>query len=358
MSLSSAADCESAMPRKPPKLEHVKYVRSRGHLYAYFNTGQKKNGKPIYNRLPDPGAIGFHDSYAAMVGGRTKRQKVGYTVADMVRDYERSAKFASHAVNTQKLYATTFRQIVKLLGDAEVNQVQRSDIQIILDNALAGPGARKIFLILVAVLYKWGRDNGKATEDPTAGIDRAKGGSHEPWPETAIEEALKSEDDVIRLVVHLLYFTGQRIGDVCKMRWSDIKDGVMHVVQQKTGKELWIPLLSELTAELSRTPKRGLTILAWPEGGAYSPEYIRKKIVAFTAKQGARRVPHGLRKNAVEAFLGAGCSVAETGAMTGQSYRIVEYYARRIDQRTMAKAAVFKLENKRGSGKQGGKHAK
>lgn len=37
--------------------------------------------------------------------------------------------------------------------------------------------------------------------------------------------------------------TGQRIGDVLDMRWSDIQDDGMMVRQSKTGKELWLPLL-------------------------------------------------------------------------------------------------------------------
>lgn len=53
------------MAPKLPKLDHVKYVHRRGRVYAYFNTGQKKAGKPIYMRMPNPGAIGFYDSYAA-----------------------------------------------------------------------------------------------------------------------------------------------------------------------------------------------------------------------------------------------------------------------------------------------------
>ena len=42
------------MARKLPKLEHVKYVRAKGKLYAYFNTGRKNSaGHPIRVRLPD-----------------------------------------------------------------------------------------------------------------------------------------------------------------------------------------------------------------------------------------------------------------------------------------------------------------
>jgi hypothetical protein len=66
-------------------------------------------------------------------------------------------------------------------------------------------------------------------------------------------------------------------------------------------------------------------------------------------------VPHGLRKNAVIALLKAECSVAEVSAITGQTFAVVEYYARQVDQRRLSKAAILKLENKRGTGKPKGK---
>ena len=34
--------------RKLPRLEHVKFVKSGGKVYPYFNTGEKRDGKPVY----------------------------------------------------------------------------------------------------------------------------------------------------------------------------------------------------------------------------------------------------------------------------------------------------------------------
>ncbi len=41
-------------------------------------------------------------------------------------------------------------------------------------------------------------------------------------------------------------YTGQRRSDVVKMGYQHVKDGMISVVQQKTGKRLWIPLHSDL----------------------------------------------------------------------------------------------------------------
>jgi integrase len=345
------------MAPKHPRLEHVRYVRAKGKTYAYFNTGKKKpDGRPIYAPLPPPDSVGFLDSWAAMKGARTKRNKVEYTLADLVRDYELSPTYGGLKRNTQILYTKTLIRISQLLGKFPLHDLKRSDVQVVLDKSMAGPGAYNIFLVVLRIICKWAEERGKVTQKPANDIRRLKTGEHQPWPEPVLTAALQSDDDLVRLSVSLLYFTGQRIGDVCKMRWSDIRDGMIEVVQQKTDKLLWIQILDDLSAELARTPKRGLTILAGRDGRPVTDEMIRKRLQAFTLSMGVKTVPHGLRKNAVIAFLEAGCSLAEVASISGQTHKMVEYYAKRINQRNLAKAAVLKLETKRGLRKRGENH--
>lgn len=343
---------------KAPKLEHVKFVHRKGRTYAYFNTGQKKsNGAAIYAPMPPFGSVGFYDTYATMLAHRTKRGTAAYTVAQMAREYEYSSTFKDLAKGSQDLYSITLRRISALLGEFPANDLERGDIQPVLDNEMSGPGAHNIFVAVLGALYKWGRDREKTTLEPTRGIKRLKIGEHDAWPEGLLEAGLTSEDDRIRLLVSLHYFTGQRVGDVCAMRWSDVRDGVINIVQEKTNKEMWIPVLTELATELARTPKRGIFILTDEAGRPIEPRTVLKELKAFAKAHGHKIVTHGLRKNAVNAFLEAECSVAEVGAITGQSYKMVEHYAKQINQKRMAKAAVVKLENKRGTGKRSGKPA-
>lgn len=58
-------------------------------------------------------------------------------------------------------------------------------------------------------------------------------------------------------------------------------------------------------------------------------------------------VPHGLRKNAVNSLLLAGCSIAEVAAITGQTYQIVEHYAAQINRRKLAGGAIVKFDKSR-----------
>lgn len=339
---------------KPPSIPHVKYVTRRGKLYAYFNTGQKKDGKPIYHPMPHPAHPGFYDSLAALNAGRTKRENRAYTVEEMIEDYRKSPDWERLALGSQKFYEAAFRRIREAFGDWPVNDVEAEYVEKEMDS-LSGDGARNAFFSVLGILYSWGRRRRKTANEPTKDIKKIPGGQHEPWPEEVLEAALACDSPRVRLAVHLLYFTGQRIGDVCAMRWNDIKpDGRIHVRQQKRGKLVKVPLMSELEAELARLPKRGITILTNWRGQPVGDQTIRKELQAFTRKMGIETVPHGLRKNAVNTFLEAGCSVAEVASITGQSYRVVERYAARVNNDHLSEAAILKFENKRGTGNRTG----
>lgn len=340
---------------KRPDLPHVKYVKAKGKLYAYFNTGKKKDGKPIYQALPSPGSVGFYDSYSAMCGARTKRQAVSYTIADLAEEYQESTLFKAKPLGTRKYYTSTLKRITALLGSFPVNDLRRDDIQLVLDNEMAGPGAHNAFLALLGIIYTFARKRQKTELEPVKDFDKLPTGEHEAWPEHILEAGLNAAHDRTRLAVHLLYFTGQRIGDVMAMRWSDVKNGRVYVVQQKTGKKLRIPIHRELQAELDRTPKRGVTIITAQDGRAMTPQVVRRELKSLCASFGLELVPHGLRKNAVNSLLEAGCTVAEVAAITGQTYRIVEQYAAQVDQERLGSAAIIKFENKRGIGKRSGK---
>lgn len=345
---------------KLPALPHVKYVRAKnGQVYAYFNTGQVQNGRPIRKRLPDPASPSFYDTYAAYCAGRQKRKAVSDTFGGLVDDYLRSVEYRSKAAGTQKLYAIQLGKAVAAMGSLSVDTIAYAHLHAVLDKNEWGAGSRNMFIAAIGAVYQWARQRGRTERNPTKDFVRAKGGQHEPWPEVVLEAALRSDDDFVRLAVHLLYFTGQRISDVCVMRWNDIRDGILTVTQRKTRKTLEIPVARELQTELERTPKRSLTILTGRQGRPISPDRARAILQAFTTTHGVQTVPHGLRKNAVIALLEFGCTIAEVAAITGQTYAMVEHYAARVNNRRLGESAILKFDAGRNANrKTSGKKAK
>lgn len=332
---------------KLPKLDHVKYVRAKGNVYAYFNTGKKVDGKPVYVRLPAPSAPDFYSRYGALVAGRTKRASTIYTVANLIDDYAGSIEFRGRADNTRKSYHIQLEKLRARLGKFAVNAITPAHIRTILDSEGWGAATQNIFVAVIGAAYAWGRQRDKATIEPIKDIGKQKTGQHEPWPEDIIEAALAAKDGRVRLAVHLLYFTGQRIGDVCALRWGNVRGGRIRLIQQKGGKAMSIKIHSDLQAELDRTPRQGITILTGANGSKVTAQSIREELQAFTAALGAKTVPHGLRKNAVIALLEEGCTVAEVASITGQTFEVVEHYAARVNNDKLSDTAMLKFEGRK-----------
>jgi len=327
-------------------LRHVKRVRAKGRVYGYFDTGQRdKDGKRIYapmGRMDDPA---FGSRYAAMLGHRTRRERAGalITVPMLVGLFQKSEKYRSLAKASRASYDIYLNMFAEGMPTAPAGEIERRDILLLMDRLADRPAAANIALGAIASMYKWSRDRHTAN-DPCSGIERFATGEHQPWPDHVLDAALSCDDETVKLAVHLLYYTAQRIGDVCGMRWPDIHGDTISLRQQKTGKALDIPLHRALRDMLAKTPRHGLFILSRPNGSGMGHWLVRGRIKTWLTKQGADLVPHGLRKNAVNALLEAGCSVAETSAISGQSFAMVEYYARKRSQAKLGSAAILKWE--------------
>lgn len=334
---------------KLPKLKYVKYVRSKGKLYAYFDTGQKKAGdKRVWAKLPAPSATGFYDSYLVMMGHRQRRREVVQTVAGLCDEYEKSPEFRKLAMGTQKFYTSTMRRVREQLGKFPIDAVERRHVREVIENRIEGVGSKNAFRAVVGVLYAFARGRDMTRAEPTKDLKQVKTGSHEPWPPEVLEAGLKAEHGRTRLAINLLYYTGQRIGDIVRLRWSDIREGVIYITQQKTGKPMAIPLHSSLRAELDSTARLGEYVICTYEGRQMTDQVVRRELKALAEMFGLELVPHGLRKNAVNALLEAGATVPEVGAITGQSFNMVEHYARRVSVKRLSQAAMDKFENATG----------
>lgn len=328
------------------RLKYVWQIKSKGKAYLWFNTGLKKrNGRPALVRLPEAGSAEFGTKYAALLATRTKSQNRKRLIAfnEMAHTYQLSPKFRNRALGTQRTYQFYINRMVEMFGDWPASEIDRQDIRTLLEGL--GPGAQKMQLNVARTIYGYGISQDLIMNDPTEKmmIDH-DAVPHEPWPQDVIEKGLAGPQ---RLAIALLYFTGQRISDVCRMRWSDIEDGVITVIPQKTIKHrkvLHIELHPRLAEILAEVPKSLTTIIATPRGRPLKTDTLRLRIQQAV---GSEYKPHGLRKNAVEALLECGCTLPEVASITGQTMQVIEHYAKGINNRKLAKSAMGKWGNRK-----------
>ena len=194
----------------------------------------------------------------------------------------------------------------------------------------------------MGALFAWAMDNDKARENPARGVKKYKAKPHPKWPEALVEEGLA--DPQVGMAVALLYFTGQRIEDVCRMSWADIRGDYMLVWNEKKDKQVEVAILPELGEMLERQEKTSTAILTNANGQPWTQSGLRQKLQDWAKARGHKVVPHGLRKNAVIALLEAGCTAAQVSGITDQSIQMVEHYALEVNKLALGRAAVVKLD--------------
>jgi integrase len=211
------------------------------------------------------------------------------------------------------------------------------------------PGKANAILRSLGAIYAWAAKPGRryVKENIASGVDQFDMGEHQPWPIGLVQMAL--DDPQMRLPVGLLYFTGQRISDVVKMGHGNLARGVLALTQQKTGKKLRIVIHRQLAEIIEAdAPKDRILFLVNEHGKPLTESGLRQRIQKWAKDRGFEIVPHGLRKNAVNALLEAQCTTAEIAAITGQTIQMIEHYGKDHDREHLSRSAVVKFERRTG----------
>src|SRR5262249_26037818 len=164
---------------------------------------------------------------------------------------------------------------------------------------------------------------------------------------TAIETVRNGAAPELWWAAALALYSGQRQGDVLAMKWSDVREGLLSVVQEKTDCHIVVPVHRDLAPILADIPKRSVFVLTSSNGTPWTKDGFKTSWgrMATKLKLPPGLVFHGLRKSAVVMLLEAGCTDAEVSAITGQSRQMVEHYAQQVNRKKLAASAILKWEN-------------
>jgi integrase len=334
-------------------LPYIRVINpKRGGTYYYFDTGRKNaNGGKLYVRLPDVSDPGFGGSYASCKAARTRRANIAarpqaMTFATLVGLYFKSPNFRALGTGTQAYYIRYMELVAREWKAAPLVDVTPADVRELLDEYGDQVGVSNTILKVVRVAFAWAKERSYVEANPAKEIPRLDSTPHAPWPDHILQAGLASDNENVRLMVAILYYTALRISDAAKLTWSVLAENGITVVPQKTRKKkptpMFIPLHPELRRILESATPRHVTILSNIGGtGPATKESALKLLKPLSAATGENIVTHGLRKNAVIALLEAGCSVAETASISGQSLQLVEHYAAARNQRKLATAAIL-----------------
>jgi integrase len=332
----------------------------------------RRAGKTI--QLPgSPGDPKFEAAYAAALAGRpvqkaeVHRLPTGASPKSLRAAWQKLVSgtpdwkaLDPETRHTQTLIAERFLRspVVEgeplTFGDVAVSDLQRRHIKAILAARSDTPHAAGHLLTLIRKLTGVALDEEWIDYDPTFRIKvRAQYRGWRAWPDD-IRQAYEIRwplGTTARTVYALALYFGHRRSDVATVKWSDLEVAAGNVVQQKTGKALWIPMLPELITALEAVERRGEYVVLTQYGRPFSVKALGIRMQHWTKRAG---IPpgytlHGLRKTLGKMLAESGATTREIMSILGHnSIAHAELYTREAEQKMLASAGMQKLAKRRG----------
>ncbi len=324
------------------RIKHLRRVRSKGKTYWYHRLTGERLPDDENERLRRVLEINMETE------APSRRVKVG-SVEALANVYRASGAFKQLADSTQHNYATRLRQICDLWGDFPIASIQRKHVIAMQDRHADTPATADRLVMVLRVLLAFAMDREYRADNPAKGVKKLRRPrdveGHTPWPDWATDKFLTAHDGaVMGLAAALGLYTGQRKGDVLRMRWSDITAGRISVRQGKTGTRLEIPLHSQLAAVLAQHKPRSPMILTTGRGRPFTGSNFRnhfRKAIEAAGLQDLGLSFHGLRYAAADQLAELGCSLKEIASITGhKSLAMLAKYTAGADQRRLSGAAI------------------
>ena len=242
------------------------------------------------------------------------------------------------------------------LGALSVQEIRPSLVQAFMDGLADRPGKQSAALRALKQLERWAIVRELLPRQITLGVEIGEfDGGHIPWTDAQVLAGeLHARPDLAR-VITLAANTGQRGSDLVRMCPTDVEtyNGMqgINVRQQKTGRVIWVPILSPLAKAMEAWERRPGPFLRRPGGLPWTRKDLsnhwereRDRNPELAEHRTIPLVLHGLRGHACVRLKRAGVTAIQIADMVGMSVDMVEHYCRFSVQKENAVAAVIQLE--------------
>ncbi|MBD2782501.1 phage integrase Arm DNA-binding domain-containing protein [Xenorhabdus szentirmaii] len=184
----------------------------------------------------------------------SRKLKTGISVTGWLDEY---LKIQNERLNAGEIKLNTLKQKIapveafrKHCGNVSINNIQTKDIATLVDEYKERGQSRMaqiIRMVLIDVFKEAqhagevppGYNPAKATKMPINRVKRQRLNLDE-W-QVIFDQAGQTQR-YLQNAMLLALVTGQRLGDIAKLRFDDVWDDHLHIVQEKTGTKLALPL--------------------------------------------------------------------------------------------------------------------
>lgn len=353
---------------KIPFVQRIK--RANGRIDLYFRRGDFREG-PLLSLDNTEELRAEVDAILRRIEQaiQAKTPRAG-TVGAMLKQYNKSAEFLALARSTQREYQRLIDEIEDDAGNTLLAEVTATWMRDMRDAwAVRGYKAANDRLQVLKNALEPAIDDGRVKEDPFARLKKVRrphdtDEAHPTWEDhevqAVIDLALTRKMPGLARAIALGRWGGFRRGTICSLPRNARLDA--HDEHGRAYKRLyWITekrrVLADkredgrLTALLSSTPNRALTIAYNQRGDPWKPRQLNQavdRLIDHLAK--ANRVRpnltiHGLRHaRGVELALAGATDAEIMSQLEHATDRAAKIYRRQADRRQMADAAQSKVD--------------
>ena len=333
------------------RLEMKNVCQKAGRFYFR----RKVDGKDHYIRLPSPDDPAFAAAYARLAAAEDERAPPAPgTFAALAPLFRKNLTAQTLATATRANYLRYVDMIEADIGSRPVKTMRPVHIYILRDRYEDRPGTWNNYLTVLRLMLAFAVRRDWRGDNPATGIEKLAVGEHLPWPDRVLDAALCAATPITRLAIITGLCSVQRIGDCIRMRRNWISGGIMQLTQEKTKKQVAIPMHPLWTAEIAKIEARAVTILHDRSGKPFSEDAtlrerindlmagpavqaaIAESIAAGECPADARFTFHGLRKNGACLLKEWGMTDEEIDAIAGMGVDMVRHYTRHVRVRRIA----------------------
>lgn len=347
-------------PNMQVRLKGINTVRKRladrtiKTFYYHRSTGK---------RLPDdPTTLAFREAYDE--AERVTPRDLG-TIGGLIREYLNSPKFHKKRESTQREYKRMLTNVEARFGTMPLGalaspKVIGKFIDYQEEVGLERPREADNRLTVFSAVLSYAKSKGRIARNPLEGFERLYDANRSDiiWTEGAISTFMAGAPIELQRAMILAIHTGQRYGDLVRLRWTDFDGEWINLKQSKTEKLVSVKATRALKSMLTATPRQGPFILTRRDGKPWHTLRNDKELGKQWRDHMVRCGLYGndpktrlrfndLRGTAVTLLAEAGATVPQIASITGHKLesvtRILERYLART--RELSDAAISAFEN-------------
>lgn len=330
----------------------IQTVRKNGREYHYYAPGRGTD------RAGDRVALG-KDAQDPLFWQKLRKAKGEHgtrngSFAALIAAYRASPEFSRLRPVSQKDYTPYLDRLDRAAGDRLVADMTSADVYELRDAMQATPVAANYMLTILRTLIKWGIPRKYRTDNPVIGVERIQVDDNgaRPWPEEGYAFVMAHAPMMLRRAAYLGRSTGQRAGDLVRMRPCDLAgDGITLKIGKKRETEHFVPLTTANMAEIQSWGVTDLDLfLKSPAGGTLTAHHLGNIWRRWRASKKAEPIAglvmtlHGLRATAVVDRQMKGTPDNGIADELGLSVQMVRRYSRFADKAQKARASRDRRE--------------